>query len=499
MTAEKTELARANRRSAGDTSRVGGVAVDWGTRLRLYRDSHLNISRRQFAELLNEAGCKRGVNVACDERHVARWENGEVRRPTGVYLQLLSDLGAPSPDTQDAPSPTQGMLDALPDARQMSFEPSASAATVDGVGGLTLLEALATAVVGSPEVLVPWLPQLEGPVSAPCPGNVGGADLEFVRSMTAGLRQLDQRHGGFAVVDPAVGLLRSAAGLLAGCHDEAIERAMNVAVADLARLVGWASHDIGDQDRARRYATLALVFARKADAPSLVASSLYVLGRISLFEREPNVALRMFQLGQMPAQDATNCGESARLYANEAWAHAMMGDEPKMNVALSRTEDEIDRVGGEVDPWTQVFFTPGEFTGMRSVVYNEFALAVHSSPKAERYTIAAIEGAQTSLRAASSHRPARSLLFDETTMATGAFRLHDTDAAVASATRALQMAAQVRSARAVDRLGRMVDAATASLPRSDVKEVCRQVRQLAQDIPAISDSTRQRLTALDLG
>ncbi|WP_435593552.1 hypothetical protein [Nocardia sp. bgisy118] len=496
MTAKAAELAHVTSRTAGAASRVGSVAVDWGMRLRRYRDSHLNVGRRQFAELLNEAGRKRGVNVACDERHIARWEHGEVRRPTEVYLQLLSDVGAPTPD---ASTPTQGMFDALPDARSMSYAPNASAATVDGVGGLTLLEALATAVVGSPEVLVPWLPQLDGPVPVPFPGNVGDTDLEFVRSMTTGLRQLDQRHGGFAVVDPAVGLLKSATGLLAGCHDEATERAMKVAVADLARLVGWASHDVGDQDRARRYTALALVFARKANAPSLVASTLYVLGRISLFEREPDVALRLFQLGQMPAQDASNCGESARLYANEAWAHAMMGNEQKMNTALARAEDEIGRVGGEVDPWTQVFFTPGEFTGMRSVVYNEIALAAHSSPKAERYTIAAIEGAQESLRAGSSSRPARSRMFDETTIATGAFRLHDTDTAVASAARALQMAAQVRSARAVDRLGRMVDAAAPSLRQPDVKGVCHQVLQLAHDIPAISDPTRLRLAALDLG
>jgi hypothetical protein len=125
----------------------------------------------------------------------------------------------------------------------------------------------------------------------------------------------------------------------------------------------------------------------------------------------------------------------------------------------SRQVKESSRVGETVDPWTAVFYTPGEFTGMRSVVYNELALTVDSNSKAERYTIAAVEGAQTSLQAGAPHRPARSVLFDRTTLATGAFRLNHLPTAIDSTVHALQMAEAVRSARAVDRLVRMTEAA----------------------------------------
>jgi hypothetical protein len=484
-------------RPGGAAAGVAGVdANDWGPRLREYRRNKLDLSRKHFAELLNAAGAKRNLNVACDQRHVARWETGAVRRPTDTYIQLLRDVGAPDPDS---PAHSDDKSAAHPDDTAMSYLSGSPLDTVDDVGGLTLLQALATAVVGSPELLAPWLPRYNGHVRGPITGNVGEADLELIRTVTAGLRQLDQRHGGFAIIDPAQGLLRSAVGLLAGCRDEHTERAMTVAVADLARLVGWAYHDIGDQDQARQHTTLALVFARRADVPSLVASTLYVLGRISLIERQPQQALRAFQLGQLPAQDASNCGESARLYANEAWAHAMMGAETQMKVALSRAEEESSRVGETVDPWTAVFYTPGEFTGMRSVVYNELALTVDSSTKAERYTIAAVEGAQTSLRVGAPHRPARSVLFDQTTLATGAFRLNHLPAAIDSAVHALQMAEAVRSARAVDRLVRMTEAAEPFLSQSGVKDICHEVQRLAENVSSTSAATRSLMADLKLG
>ncbi|MDE1674743.1 hypothetical protein [Nocardia gipuzkoensis] len=484
-------------RPGGAAGGVAGVETnDWGARLLKFRRKELNLSRQVFAELLNSAGRKRNLNVACDQRLVARWETGDVRRPSDTYIQLLRDVGAPDPDS---PAHPDDMSAAHRGDSAMSCLSGSSLDTVEAVGGLTLLQALATAVVGSPELLAPWLPQLEGRVRGSRTGNVGEADLELIRTVTARLRQLDQRHGGFAVIDPARGLLKSAVGLLAGCQEERTEREMTVAVADLARLVGWAYHDIGDQDQARQYTTLALVFARRADAPSLVASTLYVLGRISLIERQPQQALRAFQLGQLPAQDASNCGESARLYANEAWAHAMMGAETQMKIALSRAEEETSRVGETVDPWTAVFYTPGEFTGMCAVVYNELALTVDSNSKGERYTLAAVEGAQTSLQTGAPDRPARSVLFDQTTLATGAFRLSHLPRAIDSAAHALQMAEAVHSARAVSRLVRMADAAEPYLSQSGVKDIRHQVRLLAQDVPSTSAATRSLIADPTLG
>lgn len=465
-----------------------GIAGGWGRELRAFRRAQLGLSRGDFAELVNEHARRQGLNVACSERHIARWELGEVLRPNKTYRGLLAALGAPAPDTALAPVPTGSLarLDLGP--RSLLATPGAETRS----GEPTFLESVAAAVVGSPDRLIHWLPPAHATESAKHEFDL---DLDFVRDSTARLRESDQRHGGSAVAAPATELLTSVTAQLIRCRDEAREHALLVACADLARLVGWAHHDIGDQHQARRYAAMALVFARKAGADSLVASTLYVLGRISLFERDPRTALRMFQLGQLPAQDAAGGGESARLYANEAWAHAMLGDVHRMRCALSRAEDEIDRVGDTLDPWTRVFFTPGEYTGMRSVIYNEYAVAT-SGRTAERHTLEAIDTARTSLAASSPGRPARSILFDNITIATGAFRLGQIDDAMRFASASLALMREVDSGRAVERLGRMAHTATLASPRSDVRDLCETVRHTlaaaAQPVPA---SGRVRLAS----
>lgn len=451
------------------------AAGDWGRALRVYRRTELGLSRADFAELVNERARRLGINAACSERHIARWELGEVRRPNRTYRDLLAAVGAPDPNVEVASANVRSESGLM--SCSTGDVPRGEARETDP----TFLETLASAVVGSPDGLIPWLPALGEPESGTSfPGPE--PDHDFVRDATARLREIDQRHGGSAVADAATNLLRLSTTLLARYRGQAREHSMLVASADLARLLGWAFHDVGDQHRARQYATMALLFARRAGADSLVASTLYVLGRISLIEHDPRTALRMFQLGQLPAQDAANGGESARLYANEAWAHAMMGDASRMRFALARAEDEITRVGDLVDPWTRVFFSPGEFTGMQSVIYNEYALTA-TGRAAEEYTLKAVASARESLAACAPGRPARSILFDNITIATGAFRLRQIDEAVSFATASLRLTSEVDSGRVADRLGRLVHIATLTSPRSDVRDICQDIRQALDTTP----------------
>ncbi|MEU4650354.1 helix-turn-helix domain-containing protein [Nocardia fluminea] len=454
-----------------------GAANSWGQRLRTYRRARLGLSRGDFAELINDRARRDSVNVACSERHVARWELGEVRRPSKSYRVVLAALGAPVPEigsVLSSPGSNVGFAREVA-ARTPEFAGAGAGAGTRRGADATLLEALATAVVGSADILTPWLPTLDV-FERNC--DAQGLDLDAVRRATSDLRERDQRHGGGSVARTAVDLLKSTTALLAGYRSHTtLAHALLVATADLARLIGWAYHDIGDQHRARQYATMALVSARRAGADSLVASTLYVLGRISLIERDPRVALRMFQLGQLPAQDATGGGESARLYANEAWAHAMMGDVGRMRTALARAEDEIARVAdAPIDPWTRVFFTPGEFTGMRSVIYNEYALTARGQT-AQHYTAEAVDAARASLAASTPGRPARSILFDNITIATGTFRLGQIDDAVSFATACLEMTGEVDSGRVGERLGQLVQTATLASSRSDVRDLCQTIRR----------------------
>ncbi len=471
----------------------------WGVRLRSFRLDHLQISRKDFAERINARAREERVNVACSERHVARWEDGDVRTPSAVYRRLLAAIGAPVPHHDPRSTRPRPAPDGVPVRASVSRSVGPGVPDVSEplrrAPEATLLEAVAATVVGSSSALLPWLPRLD---QAGAPDRIRGdrraADAGGVRAATAHLRSLDQQRGGSAVTDSATALLGSIPNLATLRHDETADQAVLVAAADLARLIGWAFHDAGDQYRARQFATLALSFARRAGADSLAASILYVLGRIEVIERDPRTALRMFQLGQLPARDAADSGESARLYANEAWAHAMLGDRNRMHFALTCAEDEMGRVGDIVAPWTRVFFTPGEYTGIQAVIYNEYATTA-PHPVADRYSLAALDSARASLRAAAPGRPARSIVFDNITAATACFRLGEIDSGLSFATTAVEMSEQITSARVAERLETMLRAATTATPRSDVRDLSHAVRASQVAISRASHMTMGRATS----
>ncbi|CAM4378496.1 hypothetical protein NONI108955_23510 [Nocardia ninae] len=457
---------------------AGSRAAAWGGRLRMYRRLTLGLNQHEFAQALNDKGAELGLRLSCEQQHVSRWECGAVKQPGPEYTIALRELGAPVPDA------VLVVPDAVSNSRDMPYPSRSAVITLEYADGEDRREFLAAiaaaATVGSTSELKSWFPKHAGPAL----GNVGMADVEYVRGVTAGLRGLDQRHGGFAIVDAASALLTSSSCMLHMCEDTATENSMAVALADLARLTGWAYHDIGAQDSARAFLAWALSYACLAGADSLSASIYYVLGRVSLVENRPREALRVFQLGQLSAQDASNSGESARLYTNEAWAHAMMGNRRRMHDALGRAEHELSGVeASAADPWTEVFFTSGEHAGLRSVIFNEFARATDDPRAAERYTIDALGQALDSLEASGANRPKRSLLFDHTTAATSQFRLGDIDSAVRSAHTALSMTREVVSARVVGRLRSMSEEAPTFPQTSEVQDICHRVEQLALPEP----------------
>ncbi|MFD4351658.1 helix-turn-helix domain-containing protein [Nocardia sp. NPDC058518] len=136
-----------------------GAANSWGQRLRTYRRARLGLSRGDFAELINDRARRDSINVACSERHVARWELGEVRRPSKSYRALLAVLGAPVPEVDSGLSSAEPNTGLVRDA--VSWSPESPRTGTRPGAHATLLEALATAVVGSADILTPWLPSLD--------------------------------------------------------------------------------------------------------------------------------------------------------------------------------------------------------------------------------------------------------------------------------------------------------------------------------------------------
>jgi transcriptional regulator with XRE-family HTH domain len=305
-----------------------------------------------------------------------------------------------------------------------------------------------------------WLP---APVHAvaPVPEHIGHSDVEQVWSTTAELRRLDQRYGGGAAVDAARGLYGWAHGMLHSTADDATRTELKVALADLSSLVGWAFHDAGKQQAARRYLMNALVLARDADENALVASVLYRLGRVSLHQHNPVDALRLLQLGQIAAQEARNAAELARLHTNEAWAYAMMGQEHQVLDSLARARFELSRLDPSTSaPWVATFLIEGGFTGNEALIYSTLAGGVSEVAESRRCAARAAELAATALACSGSERPVRSQIFDRIILATNQLRIGEIEVGLGIAHSAVNDAQTLKSARAMQRLDEIAIAAS---------------------------------------
>jgi hypothetical protein len=229
-----------------------------------------------------------------------------------------------------------------------------------------------------------------------------------------------------------------------------------LASADLDNLAGWTSFDVGLHTSARGYFARALTQARRAGDASLVANVLYRAGRLHLHQGLTREALRFFQLGSIAAVESGSAVTVAMLAANEAWAHAILGDAALTVRALGRAEDEMARGGGRTAPWVS-FFADADLealTGMASL-----ELAVHDPAR--------LADARQKLGVAIAARPntmTRSLAFELTALATAALLDGDVAEGVSVGERAVDLAERVHSARVLDRLGPLGRAAAASGP-----------------------------------
>ena len=230
---------------------------------------------------------------------------------------------------------------------------------------------------------------------------------------------------------------------------EETERALKAALSDMHQVAGWVCHDLGDHASARRYLTGGLALAREINDLTLIAGAFYRLGRVSIHQGRAQEALRLWQLGQIVAQDSGSLVAIAVLHANEAWAYAMLGSDEHVRDAIARAEGELTRVDATTLPsWARFFLAPAEIDGVAGFAYSR--LAMRGEHRAE-FAPVAIERTQ---RALEQRQPgaSRSRTFDSILLATAYLIDGQLDQAEQYGHVAIDMTADQASVRAVDRL-----------------------------------------------
>ncbi|MEV0082444.1 helix-turn-helix domain-containing protein [Saccharopolyspora sp. NPDC003752] len=313
-----------------------------------------------------------------------------------------------------------------------------------------------------------WLP---ANAQTPAPTRIGMTDVQQIHAATKALRDLDYRYGGGTCRDAVVAQLSWAQQLLESSAAEPVRKQLFVALADMHSLAGWTSFDVGLLDPARGHFGKALEFAKQAEDDGLVASVLYRMGRVYLHYEEPNEALKLFQLGQIAAQDSGSALTVAVLCANEAWAYGMLNKPDQVQKMVGRTKDEFARARADEAPDWVRFFTENDLHGMIGSAHD--ALSVFDPKKH-----ASIAVAETiKCNEAYGADMARTHVFGLSLQATNHIRAGDLQEGVKVGRRALEHGERVKSQRVADRLKPLELEASKHRMNSDVRDLFEAVRR----------------------
>jgi transcriptional regulator with XRE-family HTH domain len=316
-----------------------------------------------------------------------------------------------------------------------------------------------------------WVPSS---VQTPAPVRIGMTDVQQIQAATKALRDLDYRYGGGTCRDAVVAQLSWAQQLLDAQASDQVKRKLFVSLADMHSLAGWTSFDTGLLDPARGHFGKALEFAKQADDDSLVASVLYRMGRVYLHYQEPNEALKLFQLGQIAAQESGSALTVAVLCANEAWAYGMLNKPDQVQKMVGRTKDEFARASvGDAPDWVR-FFTENDLHGMIGSAHD--ALAVFEP---DRYAPIAVAETIKCNEAYGSDMQ-RTHVFGLSLQATNHIRAGDLQQGIKVGRQALQTGEKVKSARVADRLKPLELEAGKHRANSDARDLSEQIRRFRE-------------------
>ncbi|MEU4448744.1 tetratricopeptide repeat protein [Actinosynnema sp. NPDC050801] len=278
------------------------------------------------------------------------------------------------------------------------------------------------------------------------PARIGVEDVERLEAETERLREVDYRRGGGACRDAVVASATRSDRLLDAEVAGAVRRRLLVALADLRNLAGWTCFDTGRDDAATRHWDRALDLAAEAGHHDLEANIHYRVGRLRLHRGERREALEVFSSGLAAARRAGSRRAVAMLHANQAWAHAGLGDRDEAMRLLRLAHDEFARTpSGPAPGWVR-FFDESDLCGLTGVVLTELARTVDPS-----HTSTAID----SLSAAVAGYPeemTRSRAFSLVALTVNHLVDRDFDHAAEVGGRALAAATAVNSTRVADRL-----------------------------------------------
>ena len=227
--------------------------------------------------------------------------------------------------------------------------------------------------------------------------------------------------------------------MLRGSYGEALGRRLFASVADLTRLAGWTSYDIGAHGLAQRYFVQALRLSQAAGDRVYGGYVLVTMSRQAVFLGHGREAVQLARVAQQGVGSGAPPAVQALLHAAEARGHGLLGESRACVAALARAERALSaaRGGDDLPAWAR-FFDEAQLN-------DEFG---HCHRDLQQYRLAA-QYAERSLQLRSASF-VRSRLFCRTVLATARLGLGEVEAACAHGLELVRTASEIRSARAAE-------------------------------------------------
>jgi hypothetical protein len=270
--------------------------------------------------------------------------------------------------------------------------------------------------------------------------GVGAGDIAAIRAVGDLFRTLDHAYGGGHARQALVRYLEhEAEPMLRGSYGEALGRRLFASVADLTRLAGWTSYDIGAHGLAQRYFVQSLRLAQAAGDRVYGGYVLVTMSRQAVYLGHGREAVQLARVAQQGVGTGAPPVVQALLHAAEARGHGLQGEARACATALARAERALAaaRAGEELPAWAR-FFDEAQLA-------DEFA---HCHRDLQQWRAAA-QAAERSLQLRGAGY-ARSRLFCRTVLASARLGLGEVDAACAQGYEAVRAAGDMRSARAAE-------------------------------------------------
>jgi tetratricopeptide (TPR) repeat protein/transcriptional regulator with XRE-family HTH domain len=370
---------------------------------------------------------------------LSRWENGH-RAPDSLYQRLFQRIYGMS--ANQLGFQTEGTVGLAVGSTWEQCVTTTAELWSEDMERRTFLQsaAFATAAFTTPVLTALISDPAEGVVRSGANRAVSLSDVAVIRDLTAKLNQLDNKHGGGHVRRLALTVLNEEVAplLRSGSFTDKVGRELLRAAAEVTQLVGWMSHDVGSHGVAQRYLIQALGLARSAGDTALIAELLCAMSQQSTYIRDAQAA-DLARAARTVAERRGHIALVAESRLMEAHALARAGSPAACASALHQAEVALDKADRNDEPQWISYFDEAYVSAKFGHCFRE--LGDHNN---------AIKYAQRSLQMDENY--VRGHAFNLTLLAHAQADAGDLSAACATGHQAVDVVADLSSARAVSYL-----------------------------------------------